>query len=375
MIGLYIHVPFCKRKCHYCDFPSWAGREDQIAAYFDRLLTEISAFARAWGPRSVDTVYFGGGTPSLVGAEYIARVMETIHRHFTLADPECTLELNPASVDLDKIKTYRAWGINRVSVGLQASQDALLKTLGRLHSWGDFVKTMAALDKAGIDNISADLMLGLPGQTVAMLLDSARALADFAGLRHISCYSLKVEEGTVFYKRQLQGTLDLPDEKTERAMQHAVIKALEALGYKQYEISNFARPGFESRHNSRYWDLSEYVGFGLGAASYFGGRRFTNTFDLKTYISTSPDQPVVRAEDHLLDAAEARGDFMFLGLRRMAGVAEAEYKRLFNRSFFEDYGPEIADLEARGLIKRTAAGIALTDLGQDLANQVFMAFV
>ena len=375
MLGLYIHIPFCKRKCLYCDFPSWAGKETLAADYFRRLTAEIKTFAQTHDAQSVDTVYFGGGTPSLVDAGFIAQVMETLERHFRLENPEITLEMNPASASRDKLAVYRACGINRASVGLQARQDALLKTLGRLHSWADFKATLDDLDAVGITNVSADLMFGLPGQTTAMVLDSARALAAFENIRHISCYSLKVEEGTPFDALERRGALNLPGEDEERAMQHAVIAELEALGFRQYEISNFAKPGYKSRHNSRYWDMSDYLGFGLGAASYFGGRRFTNTFDLETYLASPPEAPAPRAEDHALSGDEARGDFMFLGLRRTDGVADAGYRRLFGRSFFEDYGDEIAGLIAQGLVEKTAAGIRLTARGQDFANQVFMAFV
>ena len=373
--GIYIHVPFCQSKCHYCDFASWSGKEKMIPVYFERLKQEIRQFGAHYDRETVDTIYFGGGTPSVVEAAEIEGVLEEIDRQFALSDPECTLEMNPASADLEKMRQYRAMGINRVSVGLQAKQDELLKTLGRIHSWQDFCQTMEALKTAGIRNVSADLMFGLPGQTCEMLEASATALATFEEIRHISCYSLKIEEGTPFERMQVSGKLALPDEDEERKMQHGIIRQLEGLGFKQYEISNFAIPGFESRHNSCYWDLSDYIGFGLGASSYYRGCRYTNTFDLMTYIETPFCEDIPKEESHQLSVEEQKGDFMFLGLRRMAGVKDEDYRRLFHQSFFDDYKEAIPQLEKQGLIQVEGDRIFLSPRGQDFANQVFMAFV
>lgn len=375
-LELYVHIPFCVRKCAYCDFPSGppAG-EAAVAAYFDALLAEIAACPDG-GMGEVTTVYFGGGTPSFVAAEWIQKVLAALGEkfHFDPRDDalEKTIEVNPASALEPKLRAYRAMGFNRLSIGCQAAQDRLLAILGRPHTFADFLATYDHAVEAGFTNISADLMAGLPGQSLADMDDSLEAILDLPAIRHLSAYSLIVEPGTPFARRQARGELALPGEDTERAMVHRIKERTKGRGMVQYEISNYAYPGFESRHNTGYWIMTPYRGFGLGAASFDGRARWQNTADLAGY-QAAPG--VARAEDHVLPEEELRGDFMFLGLRRLAGVADGDYRRRFGRSFFDDYGSAIARLKDEGLVMVQGETLGLTDRGLDLANQVFVEFV
>ncbi|MEG0075626.1 MAG: radical SAM family heme chaperone HemW [Eubacterium sp.] len=379
-LGFYIHIPFCQSKCRYCDFASWSGYSDtEIATYFEKLIKEIRLFAKKNNQIKVGTIYFGGGTPSYVNNRFIEQVMECIEScfivDFKLTD-ERTIEMNPASLTLEKAQAYRKMGFNRVSIGLQATQNHLLRFLGRPHNWDDFICTYSALEKAGIVNISADLMFGLPGQTTKDVVDSVSRITHLPNIKHVSCYSLKVEKGTSFYTMQREGRLELPDEITERLMQKLLIEGLADHGFEQYEISNFAKLGFESCHNRSYWEMKPYVGFGLGAASYFNGKRWTNTFDMKSYLGDwgeNNSSPVL--EIHTLDEQEMKGDFMFLGLREMKGICDADYQKLFKSSFFDDFNVEIEELINKNLLEQKNDRVCLTMRGQDFANQVFMMFV
>ncbi|MEF9919285.1 MAG: radical SAM family heme chaperone HemW, partial [Eubacterium sp.] len=279
-LGFYIHIPFCQSKCRYCDFASWSGYSDtEIATYFEKLIKEIRLFAKKNNQIKVGTIYFGGGTPSYVNNRFIEQVMECIEScfivDFKLTD-ERTIEMNPASLTLEKAQAYRKMGFNRVSIGLQATQNHLLRFLGRPHNWDDFICTYSALEKAGIVNISADLMFGLPGQTTKDVVDSVSRITHLPNIKHVSCYSLKVEKGTSFYTMQREGRLELPDEITERLMQKLLIEGLADHGFEQYEISNFAKePQFKSRHNLKYWNCEPYFGIGAAAHSSVGEKLFS----------------------------------------------------------------------------------------------------
>lgn len=376
-VGIYVHVPFCQQKCRYCDFPSWAGLgEADARRYFEAVCLEIRAFAAEQGRLSARTVYFGGGTPSYVAADHIGQVMDCIQECFELPEGavEATIEANPGTLTGEKCRAYRSMGLNRVSLGLQTTSDEGLKALGRIHTYADFESSLELLGSAGFENISADLMFGLPGQTLEDVRRDLARLTALEPVKHISCYSLKIEEGTAFDTLYRQGKLALPDEALERQMQHAVIDGLAEKGFEQYEISNFARKGWESRHNSLYWVMKPYVGFGLGAASYYKEERRTNVMAMGDYCTLAEQGKAPVLEAHTLDVQEKKGDFMFLGLRRMCGVNDADYRRLFGSSFFEDF-EEIGNLVAEGLLTREGPVIRLTPKGQDLANQVFVAFV
>jgi oxygen-independent coproporphyrinogen-3 oxidase len=383
-LEIYVHIPFCQSKCRYCDFLSWPERnQDAVENYFDALNREIAAFKMP-KDRLVGTVYFGGGTPSAVDPRLIAQTVTALEEKcgFDFKDGklEKTIEVNPKTVDEAQLKDYRELGFNRLSVGIQSLSAGLLKTLGRLHTAEEALAVLDMAEAVGFENISGDLMSGLPGQTLEDIDEAVARIAAYPSVRHISCYSLIVEPGTVFEKWQRKGRLGLPSEKEERRMYHHLCRRLEAWGFHQYEISNFSRPGYASRHNSGYWDLTPYAGFGLGAASLSeqgptdrdgAFYRKENTRDFKAYL----EDPVHSFEGHALPKREAEGDFMFLGLRTADGVSDEDFDQLFGESFQDRYQKEISTLIKEKLIQKDGSRIFLTRKGLDLANQVFMAFV
>lgn len=383
-IGVYVHIPFCVQKCRYCDFCSSRENAAAIGRYFDALIAEIRADAAA-ADRRVASLYVGGGTPSFVDAAQIARVVAALEARYAFslrdADIEVTIEVNPASAMADKLAAYRRMGFNRLSVGCQSTDDRLLALMGRAHRAADFFATVDTAKAAGFENISADVIFGLPEQYLA---DVAATMRDLLALplTHLSAYSLIVEPGTVFDRWEREGRLALPPEDEERAMYETVRRMAADARMAPYEIANFARLGYASRHNSRYWRFEPYRGYGLGAASFarpealpLGDgdcRRFANTSNLAAY-GLAPGRAL--AEDRRLSLAEAKGDFMFLGLRRTAGVRDAVFQKLFGASFFEEYGAAIAGLRRQGLVEVAGDALRLSRRGCDLANQVFMAFV
>ena len=384
-LEIYVHIPFCRSKCRYCDFVSWPEHDlNRVRQYFEALKREIEAFPYS-GALPIRSVYFGGGTPSAVPSSLLSDTIGALEEKFGFdfqrAAFEKTIEVNPKTVDEKKLCHYRKFGFNRLSVGVQSFNDELLKTIGRLHTADEAEKTLRDAAAAGFDNISADLIFGLPGQTLEDVDQTIDKLSHFTPVRHISCYSLIIEPGTVFEKWQREGRLTLPDERTERAMYHDICERLAENGFEQYEISNFARPGYLSRHNSGYWDLTPYAGFGLGSASLLlenkapgedgAFLRKTTTADFDTYLQN----PATCDEKHRLSKKEAEGDYMFLGLRRTKGVDDRDFQALFGESFENRYAGEIHSLIEEALLEREGSRIRLTTLGLDLANQVFMAFV
>lgn len=311
-IGIYLHIPFCLQKCFYCDFPSYSGILDRQDEYTAALCREITGFADGY---FADTVYFGGGTPTLLRIENIQAVLEAVQKKFLLTDDcEITIECNPGTVDTEKLKALYCLGIHRLSIGMQATDDQVLKRLGRIHSAQDAIHCVESARKAGFQNISLDLMYGLPGQNVS---DWADTLQNALKLRpeHFSCYALKVEEGTPFASIPII----LPDDDMIRDMYDLTVGVLEQAGYLRYEISNFALKGFASRHNEKYWKCQDFVGFGAGAYSCFCGKRYANTADVSDYIQHSAgEKRVIYQED--LSQKDRMSEFMFLGLRTESGV-------------------------------------------------------
>lgn len=354
-----------------------------MGLYFESLWSEIEQAAEK--KTRIRSVYFGGGTPSFVPQAYIIKTLDLIKEKFSLCeDAEITIEANPDSLTQEKANAYFKAGFNRVSLGLQAAQDGLLKILGRPHTFADFMNAIRILKQAGFKNLSADLMFGLPNQSIDDVLESVERLAEIKEIKHVSCYSLELKEGTVLKQKIQSGELSLPTEKQERKMAYVLREALNEAGINQYEISNFARPGFESRHNGAYWDLSPYYGFGLGAAAYINNERKTNTPILKVYTdwgiesqTKAPEErtPPPRMECHHLNIIEQQEDFMFLGLRRMKGVDDRQFRAQFGKSFFILYREGIETLKKQGLLWQKETRIGLTLKGQDFANRVFMAFL
>lgn len=364
-IGLYLHVPFCSGKCPYCDFYSLAAGSDTMDAYCQKLCEELSA----WGekrPGVVDTLYFGGGTPGLLGADRLARLMETAQKAFPFApDSEITVETNPGSAgDLD-FSTLRQAGANRISIGLQSALDGELKFLGRRHTPRQALATAYAAQKAGIDNISFDLMLGLEGQTTGSIEKSVAFCRD-AGVSHVSAYLLKLEPGTRFF--QQQNTFRLPDEDETADLYLAACQALEAAGFSQYEISNFSLPGRESRHNLKYWNGDEYLGLGPSAHSFFGGKRFYTPKSLRAFLQ-SPQYLPEAPEDEAIPPG-SREEYAMLRLRLSEGLTEAGYRSKFGEPFPESYRQNARRFQAHGLAEADDRGVRLTRQGFLVSNQL-----
>lgn len=374
---LYIHIPFCVKKCSYCDFLSFpAGREVQ-RAYVDALLDEIRGEKETG---DADTIFFGGGTPSLLPAEEIARIMGQIRETWRIStEAEITLEANPGTLTQEKLRLWRQAGINRLSIGLQSSVNEELKTLGRIHTWEEFLEGYHMAREAGFTNINIDQMSALPGQTA----DSWRhTLERVLALKpeHISAYSLIVEEGTPFYEKygedarrreRGESCKYLPSEETERQMYYDTDTVLKEGGYHRYEISNYALPGKECRHNCGYWRRLPYRGFGLGASSLVQEVRFHNTADLAQYLRR--DFP--RMDEEHLTTEDQMEEFMFLGLRLMSGISEMEFREKFGRSFTNVYGKVSEKLAAQGLLVWENGRVYLTAAGIDVSNYVLAEFL
>lgn len=326
-MGIYVHVPFCVSKCRYCDFNSYPNLWDYEDKYFDALTDEI-LYKSGTEKYLAETVYIGGGTPSAACPQNIEKVTAALARRFSIAENcEITVECNPATIDLQGFRALRRAGINRISIGMQSADDEELQMLGRIHDFDACVQCISDAKEAGFDNISLDLMFGLPEQDI----DSwRRSLKQAVSLQptHISCYALKIEEGTPFAKMDL----NLADEDENRGMYDTAVSFLEQRGYARYEISNFARPGFESRHNLKYWQLDEYIGFGAGAHSFLDGKRFVNESDILAYINGAECEYTEEAKTDLMS------EFVFLGLRTARGIARAEFKHRFGIPIDKVYG-------------------------------------
>lgn len=374
-LSLYIHIPFCVRKCRYCDFLSAPENTGERARYIEALGREMKCRSEDLKKARVKTVFWGGGTPSLLSpAEFreIAKGLKACTGEWA-GDTEWTIEANPGTLDAEKAGEWRRAGVNRVSLGVQAAQDRLLERIGRIHTFLQAKESVGILREAGFSNINLDLMMGLPGQDLndwKGTLEEALNLAP----EHLSCYSLILEEGTPLLRAVREGREILPEEEEERAMYEYTLRRLEKAGYRQYEISNFAKPRYACRHNLVYWELGEYQGLGLGAASYREGRRLKNTTDLAAYIRAEDPTKLdtVEEESSLKDQME---EWMFLGMRKTEGVDLTEFRRRFGRDGEEVYGDVIGKLEREGLILRERNQIRLSRKGLDLANQVFAAFL
>lgn len=364
-LGLYLHIPFCRSKCLYCDFCSFPHpKEDVMEAYVLALCRDLEARAKDCAEYTVDTVYFGGGTPSLLPPRLLLRVLETVFRCYRVAkDAEITLECNPATASRDAFVSLRSGGFNRLSIGLQSTQDGELRALGRIHTFADFTRTFGDARTAGFENVSADLMSGIPLQTVESYLQSIERLIALSP-EHISAYGLIVEEGTPFHR--MRDRLAIPDEEAAREMYFRGIEMLRAHGYAQYEISNFARPGYESRHNLKYWDCNEYLGFGVAAYSDFGGDRFGNSRDLDAYLRGESIE--CERETPTLDVR--MNEYVMLRMRLCAGISSADFATRFGRSFEALFGCRMTSYERHGLIRRSGEVTAFTAEGFYLSNAV-----
>ena len=372
-LGLYIHIPFCVKKCNYCDFLSAPANKQVQIAYMETLQKEIEEKAIEYKEWIVDTVFIGGGTPTSVPHETIVNTMETIKKEFALTkDCEITMECNPGTVTMEAMNAYAAAGINRISIGLQSADDGLLKTLGRIHTYEQFLDSYNYARNAGIQNINVDIMSGLPSQTIEQYTDTLKKVADL-GVEHISAYSLIVEEGTPFYKLYEEEKLELPDEDTEREMYYQTGTMLKQYGFLRYEISNYAKNGFECKHNKRYWQRDNYLGIGLGAASFIENTRYKNTEWLDEYLIEN--KYLEKNEIQNLSKEECMEEFMFLGLRMTKGISKTEFKESFGVLVEDVYGKVIEKLTSQGLIQTKDDFISLTDYGLDVSNSVWVEFL
>lgn len=370
MLEIYVHIPFCVRKCSYCDFLSGPADPQQQRRYVDALKTEMDAVMEEAG-RPVSSIYIGGGTPSVLPAEWIGSLLDKLRERFSLQeDAEISMEANPGTLDESRLRCYRQAGVNRLSLGLQSPRDRELKTLGRIHSCADFLESYEMAREAGFSNINVDLMMALPGQSVK---DWEENLEWTARLRpqHISAYSLIIEEGTPFAQREL----DLPDEDSEYRMYENTAMILGKYGYRQYEISNYALEDYRCRHNVGYWEREDYLGFGLGAASLLGNRRFSNTTDMQEYVRCSSRPEKIRKEVQRLTKEEQMEEFMFLGLRMTRGVSIPEFERLFGCGIWQEYGKVLDKYIKMGMLCQEDHRIFLSREGIHVSNVIMAEFL
>ncbi|MCL2218021.1 MAG: radical SAM family heme chaperone HemW [Defluviitaleaceae bacterium] len=361
-IGIYTHIPFCLRKCVYCDFLSDVSENFEM--YVRALLNEIKA-SRPMEGFQIDTVYIGGGTPTVLPAPLLCEILEAVKEFTLIKGAEITVEANPGALAPEYLTTLKSQGANRISIGLQATHPELLHILGRAHTKEDFTNNFHAAREAGFDNINIDLMFSLPGQTREHWLDTLQEIIELSP-EHISAYSLTPAEGTSLWEQIKSGGLTLPDDATDRDMYNTARRLLTAAGYNHYEISNFAKPNQESLHNINCWRLKPYIGFGLGAHSFDGRARWHNTEDMAEYLQYSGKGDALRKDILLLSAADLAAEAMILGLRLCKGVTEETASPFKN---------EVSKLVSDGLLACGNGRIALTPYGMDLANRVFAAFL
>ncbi len=373
-IGIYVHIPFCKKKCDYCDFVSFSNKEEMIEKYVDCLIKEI---ADRSNDSIVKTIYIGGGTPSILNPHSIEEILFAIRTNFAVADEvEITIEINPGTCTKKKLEEYKKFGINRLSIGLQSSNDKILKDIGRIHTYKDFENTINLAKEAGFKNINADMIIGLPGQTIYDVEDTIDKLLKL-DLTHISIYSLIVEEKTPIEKRLLNKEITLPDEEMERYMYWFAKRKLEDNGFVHYEISNFAKPGYYSKHNMDCWSQKEYLGFGIAAASYENKVRYVNKDNLESYIENIENgkgYKNVKVEERQSQRTQM-SEYMILNLRKINGVDIKDFKKKFNESPLLLYEKKLVKLLDEDLVDISPEYIRLTKKGLDLANIVWEEFL
>ena len=372
-IILYIHIPFCVKKCDYCDFLSFGGcSEQEQKAYLTRLFREMACYQEVAKEYKVESVFVGGGTPSMLQEGLMEQLFHQLYSVWELAeDAEVTLECNPGTLTARKLAEYRTCGVNRLSIGLQSANNEELKLLGRIHNYDQFVANFKLAREAGFRNINVDIMAALPGQTQNSF---GKTLAKVVDLQpeHISVYSLIIEEGTPFAENE-ELLASLPSEVMERRMYKYTKTILNSMGYDRYEISNYAKPGYACRHNQVYWTGGEYLGFGLGAASYWNGMRFENTKDWEEYLSGSDEN---LRKNVIKDTKNSRmEEFMFLGLRMMQGVSKIEFEMRFGIPMTDIYGTVIQDYVEQGFLCWDGEYLKLTEAGIDVSNVIMADFL
>lgn len=370
---LYIHIPFCIRKCLYCDFLSFPCEQEKRTDYLKALHQEILCCGSSCRKSPVTSVFVGGGTPSLLSGDEMGELFAALRQQFPFsAEAEITVEANPGTVTGEKLAAYRQAGINRLSIGCQSIHDEELQRLGRIHSFSQFQESFSLAREAGFTNINVDLMSALPGQSLKDWEECLQVVTELQP-EHISAYSLIIEEGTPFFEQQ--DSLQLPEEETERLMYQRTRELLAQRGYEQYEISNYALPGYACRHNIGYWDGTPYLGLGLGAASYMEETRYKNTSDFAAYLEQGRTGRFLREEEEILTRENRMEEYMFLGLRMNRGVDPAEFQTRFGVSMREIYGETIEHFVREKLLTIQENRVCLTEKGMDLANVVMAGFL
>lgn len=383
--GLYIHIPFCRQKCFYCDFPSFAGREKKIDRYLQALEQEFALLRQRvhskdnvrdtkskFAPR---TIYIGGGTPTALNAPQLEKLLKIVQKYVAVAKAEeFTVEMNPGTVDREKLLLLQQAGVNRLSVGVQSFDDHCLQKIGRIHTAQEAADTIELANNLGFGNISLDLIYGLPQQDMEILTKSVeRALT--LPVQHISIYGLQLEEGTAFQRMADMGKLQLPTDELVEVMYDYIVEKLPEAGYQRYEISNYALPGYESKHNLSYWQDVDYLGLGSGAHSYWQGTRYENPIGIDDYISVLEAGRLPATLEEQVDRQAHMEEYCFLGLRTAAGIDKNLFQQKFGVDLLTVYGRTIEKLVAQDLLQHTARGIALTTLGMKYGNQVFGEFL
>lgn len=377
MAGLYLHIPFCVQKCAYCDFVSFADPEP-LQAYLSALIKEIGLTARRFPAAAYDTVFIGGGTPSIVSAQDMAGLLAALRSAFAIAPgAECTIECNPGTVDAQKLQAYLKGGVNRLSLGLQSAEDGLLRAIGRIHDFAQFEESYRLAREAGLQNINVDLMYGLPGQSLGQYLSTIRTVAAL-GPEHISAYSLILEEGTPLYTHVKAGETTLPDEDEVCDMQDAGRALLAELGYERYEISNYAKPGFACRHNINYWQNGPYLGLGLAAHSakeIDGWRRWSNHAEMSAYLAALERDELPICEQRRIPHTEEMFECVMLGLRMLKGVERSAFSARFGLDVCTAYPEAVEALFALGWADATPDALRLTEAGLDMENSALLYFL
>lgn len=372
-LGIYVHIPFCLQKCGYCDFVSFCSTDEQREEYVSALITEIEKLSPFAKERTISTVYIGGGTPTTLSNSQLSRILNSLHENFDIKeDAEITVEANPETVTLKLMRSLKDAGVNRISLGVQAMQDKHLKAIGRIHDVKKVIEAYASCKIAGFNNINYDLIFALPNQSKNEFLDG---LCDLLKLEppHLSLYSLQLEEGTPLYADK--NNLKFVSEDEERNIYYEAREILKASGLYQYEISNFAKQGFESRHNLRYWNCSEYLGIGLNASSYFNNVRYTNPCDLTEYLNFVQNFKPLYKENDALTENEQMSEILVLGLRKTDGIKLKDFEQKFKKDIFSVFKKQINKHIESGLISLSEDKLYLTEKGIDLSNQVLCDFI
>lgn len=373
-ISLYIHIPFCAQKCLYCDFPSFARKDHLRKAYIEALNKEIISLREKHNNLEINTIFIGGGTPSVLEADELECLLKEVAKLNMAKDIEYSMECNPGNLTEEKLEVMKKYGVNRISMGLQAKQDNLLKGLGRIHNYKTFKENFLLAKKVGFNNINVDLMFGLPNQRLNEWEETLREIISLEPA-HISAYSLIIEEGTAFYNLYENDKLKLPTEEEERKMYHLAKKILEENGFNQYEISNYAKEGKECRHNLAYWNMDNWIGVGSAAASYINGKRIKNISSVEEYINSINEKREAVEEIINNSKNDNMEEFMFMGLRKINGIDENEFKNRFSMNINDVYGEILNKYIDEGLLIRESGRIFLSEKGIEISNIIMADFL